>query len=63
MRVSVDENLCSGCGPCSEICPEVFEIRDDVARVKVKGDVPADLEDGCREAAENCPPGAIIIRE
>ena len=33
MKVKLDAELCSGCGPCEEICPEVFEIVDDVARV------------------------------
>ena len=60
MKVKVDAELCSGCGPCEEICPEVFEIVDDVARVK--GDcVPSEVEDTCREAMENCPTEAISI--
>ena len=60
MKVKVDAELCSGCGPCEEVCPEVFEIVDDVA--KVKGDVvPPEAEDACREAIENCPTEAISI--
>jgi ferredoxin len=62
MKVRVDADLCTGCGPCAEACPEVFEIRDDVSTVLVK-DVPAELEAKVREAAEACPTGAIIIEE
>ena len=28
-RPSVDEDLCIGCGRCEELCPDVFEVRDD----------------------------------
>ncbi len=64
MRVNVDANLCSACGNCVTICPEVFEIEDDVA-VNILGntDIPAEYEDACREAAEACPMEAIIIEE
>jgi len=62
MKVRVDPDLCTGCGPCQEICPEVFEIRDDVSTVLVK-EVPPELADAVREAADSCPPGAIIVEE
>jgi ferredoxin len=62
MKVRVDPELCTGCGPCAEVCPEVFEIRDDVSVVLVK-EVPQELEGAVREAAEACPTGAIIIEE
>ena len=29
----VDMDLCIGCGSCVELCPEVFELRDDKAWV------------------------------
>ena len=42
MRVTVDEETCIGCGLCTEDCPEVFEMNDDKARVKVD-EVPQDV--------------------
>jgi len=62
MRVTVDEETCIGCGLCAETCPEVFEMDDDKARVKVD-QVPDDVGDACREAVENCPVEAIYIEE
>ena len=62
MKVSISEDDCAGCGLCEEICPEVFEVVDDIAKVKVAV-VPKELEDAVREAAESCPTEAILIEE
>jgi len=63
MRVFVDKELCIGCEVCVDICPEVFEIQDDLAVVKIDDDVPEDLEAAVEEAAEACAVEAIIIEE
>ena len=60
MKAVVDEDLCSGCGLCEETCPEVFEMKDELAVVKVDV-VPPEAEDKCKEAAEDCPSEAISI--
>jgi len=62
MRAIVDEETCIGCGLCAETCPEVFEMGDDKARVKVD-EVPEDAVDTCKEAAEDCPVEAITIED
>ncbi len=58
MKAIVDKDLCTGCGLCEDTCPEVFEIKDGIAAVKVSK-VPDDLVDSCREAADDCPVEAI----
>jgi len=62
MKAIVDEETCIGCGLCAETCPEVFEMNDDKAHVKVD-EVPAAAAESCKEAAENCPVEAIQIEE
>ena len=58
MKATVDQDLCTGCGLCESTCPEVFELQDDVAVVKVDT-VPKDAEEACQQAAEDCPVEAI----
>ena len=60
MKVSIDADLCTGCGLCSDDVPDVFVLDDDVAEVK-QPDVPEDLEDAVQQAAEDCPSEAIKV--
>jgi ferredoxin len=63
MKVCVDPELCSGCGPCVDICPEAFELNEEgVAAVKLE-EIPNELQDACKEAADSCPSEAILIEE
>ncbi len=59
--VKVDEELCTACGVCSDLCPDVFEL-NDVAQVKVS-EVEGEMLDCAKEAAESCPGEAILIEE
>jgi ferredoxin len=59
MKARVTED-CIACGRCIEICPEVFEMGEDIAHVKVDV-VPQEYEDATQEAADECPTSAIII--
>lgn len=60
MKATIDPDLCTGCELCVDTCPEVFEMEDDLAVVKVD-EVPADAEDSAQEAADDCPSEAIEI--
>lgn len=62
MKVSIDKDLCTGCGLCMETAPDVFELVDDLATVKVTN-IKTSLYDSVREAADDCPTEAIIIEE
>jgi ferredoxin len=62
MKVRVDKEACVGDETCVSICPEVFKMEDDVATTTME-DVPPDLQDACREAADACPVEAITLEE
>lgn len=60
MKATVDQDTCIGCGLCVSICPEVFEMEGDVA-VAYVDPVPEGSAADCRQAAEDCPVGAITV--
>ena len=57
----VDADLCTGCGACTDVCPDVFELEDDsVAHVK---DPKGASESEIQEAIDGCPVEAIGWKE
>ena len=58
MIVTISNN-CTGCGACSAINPEVFEISNNFATVNQ--DFVDSNEDDCIDAALACPVNAIKI--
>ena len=64
MKVKVDLNKCLGCGACTQIAPEVFELVED--KSKVKKDAPLDnpeIQEQIKMAADSCPTQAIEIQD
>ncbi len=58
-EVTVDEEKCTGCGECVDICPEgVYELQNETS-------IPVRSEDceGCESCIEVCEQEAIIIGE
>lgn len=56
MTVTIDKEACIGCGACTAVCPEVFELGSD-GKAEVK-----DQKGGCaKEAADGCPVNAINV--
>jgi len=60
MKTKVDPDLCTACELCSGDHPELYEMKGDVA-VAISEEVPADMEAAARDAADNCPAGAISV--
>ena len=59
MKVTI-QDTCTACGLCVDTCPDVFEMGEDIAQVKV-GEVPEDLEADAQQAADECPAEAITV--
>jgi ferredoxin len=60
MKASVDADLCTGCELCTQTCPDLFEMEDEVAKVTADP-VPSSAEECAKQAAEECPVEAIKI--
>ena len=62
MRVTVDEDLCTGCELCVNSCPDIFRMEDDVAVAYANNDpVPEEMEECAQEASDMCPVDAIPV--
>ena len=61
MKVSVDFDVCASTGTCTQVCPEVFEVRTDGYLYVLQEEPGEELADKVREAADMCPTGAITV--
>jgi ferredoxin len=61
MKARITED-CISCGLCVDICPDVFEMGEERAQVKM-GNIPGEFEKAARQAADECPVTAIIIEK
>lgn len=59
VKVTIDSELCTGCGLCESIAPAVFQVGDDGLAHVLSPD--GGEEAASREAAEACPVGAIAV--
>ena len=74
MKTYVKKDTCIGCGACTVIAENIFEIGEDgLAEVKEElreeKDINTEIEikeeenDNVIDAAESCPTGAIVANE
>ena len=57
-KVTVDANLCVGCGLCEQQCPEVFKVEADGVAHVIKQDC-ANCQ--VQDVAAQCPVEAIKV--
>jgi len=59
MKITVNKDLCIGCGSCVSLCPDVFELNAETKSV-VKKDADLEKNSGCiKDAIDACPVQAI----
>ncbi len=63
MKSFVDKELCIGCENCENICPDVFEMKDDDRSHVKMNFIPAEHKSCALEAESECPVGAISHEE
>ncbi|MDJ0829260.1 MAG: ferredoxin [Desulfobacterales bacterium] len=61
-RVVIDEDECTGCETCVELCPDVFEFNDD-DEVAVVIKAEGGPEDCIEDAIDSCPVECISWEE
>ncbi len=61
-KVTVDKDKCSLCGLCASIAPDVFDMGDDSAIVKMDP-VTDEHVDAVQESIDSCPEGAISMTD
>ena len=59
--VYVDEPICIGCTLCTQVCPKVFEMKDD-GKSHAKNP-EADSEENIQQAIDCCPVSCIKWKE
>lgn len=56
-KVTVNEDLCIGCGTCESLCSTVFKIENGKSHVISNECGECD----CQEVADSCPVSAISV--
>ena len=64
MRIQFERDACQGHNRCYLLAPEIFDVDDEgYAVLRIDGDLPPELEEKGRLAADNCPEYAITVIE
>ena len=61
MKVVVNYDVCASTGACTQIAPEIFEIRSDGYLYVLQENPGEELRTKAQEAADMCPTAAISI--
>lgn len=63
-KISINQETCIGCGACTAVAPEIFELDNELMKAKVKKQPANDSElQQAREGADTCPVQAIKVKE
>ncbi|MFH1682526.1 MAG: ferredoxin [Candidatus Woesearchaeota archaeon] len=61
-KITVDQDTCIGCGACTAVAPDLFEMDDNGKSKAKKGETSSEKElKAAQEAEETCPVQAIKV--
>lgn len=68
MKAKVKKDTCIGCGACTVIADNIFQIGDDglaevINATEELKEIPEDEKENVIDAAESCPTSAIEVIE
>lgn len=63
MRVVVNFDVCASTGACTQVAPEVFEVRSDGYLYILQEEPAEELREKVKGAEDMCPTGAITIED
>jgi len=64
MKINLDSYACQGHARCYALTPELFDLNDEkLAVLLIDGDIPAELKEEARLAAQRCSELAVEIIE
>lgn len=59
MSVSVEKNLCIGCGACASLCPASFKLNEEDGKAEA---ISQEEIECASNAANGCPVQAITVK-
>jgi len=64
MKITIDKQKCIGCGSCSAVCPDLFELNEEHKAQAKKEEIESEEEKKCaQEATDICPVQAIKVEK
>jgi ferredoxin len=61
MKITVNYDICASTGACTQIAPEVFEVRSDGYLYVLIEEPGEELREKVEQAADLCPTAAITV--
>lgn len=63
-KIIIDQETCIGCGACTAVAPEIFELNEEgKAKPKKTDDLNEEETTKAKEGADTCPVQAIKVEE
>jgi ferredoxin len=63
MRIVVNFDACASTGACTQVAPELFEIRSDGYLYVLDESPSEEMREKAVQAADLCPTGAITVED